>query len=640
MNAGWTSVSVKSIAIRTIPSCHVIQPPQPSTIHSRHRGWLLVTRSFHLFIALYLAAWAYIYQALPPSSVRAAQIYAPSISSIALVTLSLLFVHAACGCSVRRSNIKRRRKASRWVTTTVSQACLALISDLGSTEEGRDMVAVVFNIAQVASQSLRVVKLAENLVSPVHLVIYASLLIVYALASPAALFHRNATIKGTIVNVLDFAFGFTLSCCIPAIGVVVLFAAGPNAIQGQDNAWYTRLVTLSRMAVVSSPVDFVCQVCMHLGTYVSLTRLQHSIAAHPRHRSKILIASDSTLRRLTKQLVPSKRTTRRAVVVNAVLTGTWGFVLTGLVVRAVAFREICPSHCTLAATPLFDLSCSCLYANVNCHVLQTQDVDALLDPVTIGTRILVLQLARCDVPRGIDTATLAPHQALIRLAVLFSHMTQWDATLPASVGSVNIRFSHLDDVPSVLTTTPPPYLSFLHIDSTPLWTIDVTCFGAWPHLERLVLTNVSLATFPEAIATLSLLYDLNLRANNLTTVPMTWQFQTTTSNTFRSARFNGNQLEAGPWTMVRPDVLVDVSSNPISSAASGVDIPSATTKRQLVLDDTPLCRDSPGLGCTPSLCAPGCYGYMQRDYHCDPVCWNQACSYDGGDCDGMGFDHV
>ncbi|KAF0687523.1 hypothetical protein As57867_020668, partial [Aphanomyces stellatus] len=303
-------------------------------------------------------------------------------------------------------------------------------------------------------------------------------------------------------------------------------------------------------------------------------------------------------------------------------------------------RDPCPVYCPLVVRPIFDLRCNCAYVRINCYTLANNTPEALMDPSVVGTRTLMLQLARCDLPRGLNTSAMAPHTNLFKIVILFSNMTRWDATLPSSVHNLFIRFAPLATLPTVATTNIPSYFYILYIDSCPLGAIPKALFAQMPYLERVILANISLTVFPDEIATLSQLYDLNLRDNNLTTVPMTWQLQSTTNKFLRSVRLGGNNLQNGPWAMVRQGVIVDLSSNPIASVAgSNLDMPTAIAKGQVVLDDSPYCNVSPGIvGCRPSLCAPGCYMYMKGDYVCHPVCFNQACAYDDGDCDDMGFD--
>ncbi|KAF0694751.1 Aste57867_14427 [Aphanomyces stellatus] len=236
---------------------------------------------------------------------------------------------------------------------------------------------------------------------------------------------------------------------------------------------------------------------------------------------------------------------------------------------------------------------------------------------------------------------MAPHTYLGKIAILLSNMTRWDATLPPSNRPIFIRFARFTALPTIVTTNVPDYFYVLNIDSCPLASLTRSAFDQMPYLERLFLVIISFATFPDAIiAALPLLYDLNLRDNNLATVPMTWQTQTTAGKYLRSVWFDGNQLQDGPWAMVRQGVLVDLSSNPIASVAqSAHDIPTAIANGQVVLDDTPYCHASPDIaGCRHSLCASGCYTYMRRDHFCGPACFNSACAYDGGDCDDMDFD--
>ncbi|KAF0687524.1 Aste57867_20737 [Aphanomyces stellatus] len=594
---------------------------------------LLAIRVFHIFIALYLLIWVALYLGLPASSIRSGNIYAPTVSGAIMASFVVLHLYGLCQCS-GQSNKSVEIAVAPLASTGQMETRLAYATHVVSTYQ--DIIVVVFNLFEIACQSLRVLLLADNITQPFYLVTYTSLIVLYAMLSPLFLFVRNTSTKDKLVNALDFVFTFSLSVGLPFLSVGVewlVFAVKKDPTYTQDNGWYTRILALGRLLVISSPLDLVCQASMQLGTYISLKRLEHSF----RRRHLPRVTASST--RHTLGYIRSHQAIRMALTANVVLNLGWACFLAGLLVRAVAFRTPCPPQCALAASPIFDLGCNCLYVELNCATLQTQDVPPLIDTSVVGSRVLFLQIARCDLPQGLNTSTLAPHTQLYKLAILFSNMTHWDAALPPSIGILFVRFSLLQTLPGVITANVPPYLFVIYLDSSPIGTIDATAFARWSRLERLFLTNVSLSSFPDAIMTLPLIDDVNLRDNNLTNVPMTWQAQTTTRASFRSTRFNGNHnLQVGPWAMARTGVILDLSSTAIASVDASVDVVAAIAKGQIVLDETPFCKSSDRSGtCKAMLCAAGCYAYMQGDHYCDPVCFNQACAFDGGDCDTMGF---
>ncbi|KAF0694754.1 Aste57867_14430 [Aphanomyces stellatus] len=625
-------------------------PPQPRNKNEQvspvrcpsHRSRLfasgfIVARLIHFIIAIYLLVWALIFYFLTEVESQELRVQNPRLSSIALTILALLHMYGACNCATSLSTTIPKKISVAPLHTTPQTKPGILTQFIEILDAHQDMLIVLFNLCEVASQSVRVVELADNFVDVSSLVGYASCVIAYAAISPWILFVRNTTRKDLLVNSLDCLFSFALSCGLfiyTTFFQMLPYALSSNKESSQDHVWSTRYINLVRTLVISSSIDYVCQVCMHLGTFIALRRVVHSLQ---RLKSSTRVTASTINRSLS--FVLSNQSIRRTLVINSILNLTWACILTVLLVRAVAFRKPCPRYCPLIVRPIFDLGCNCAYVAINCHILAIDTPEALMDPSLVGTRALVFQIARCDLPLGLNTSTMAPHTNLYKIAIFFANLTQWDATLPPSVHAVAIRYTPLAVLPTVVTTAIPTYFHFLQIDSCPLGSIPPTAFDHMPYIERVFLTNTSLTTFPDAVARLPLLYDLNLRDNNLTTVPMTWQVQTTTNKVFRSARFNGNQLQDGTWAMVRQGVLVDLSSNPIASVtALNLDVPAAIAKGQVVLDDTPYCRASPAVGCRPLLCAPGCYTYLRADHVCHPVCFNSACAYDGGDCDDMGFD--
>ncbi|KAF0694756.1 Aste57867_14432 [Aphanomyces stellatus] len=596
----------------------------------------LLARLVHVLISIYLIVWALIVLFLPAVESHELRVQNPRLSGIALTILAALHMYGACTCATSSSPKVPKNAVAPSLVTSPRHSVFDVLTEF--LDAHQDILIVLFNLCEVASQSVRVVELADNYVDASSLVGYASCVIAYAAISPWILFVRNTTRKDLLVNSLDCLFSFALSCGLflhPTFFQMLPYALSSNKVVAQDQIWTTRYMNLVRTLVISSSVDYICQVCMHIGTFIALRRVVHSL----RRLQRPTRVTASTMNR-TLSFVLSHKSIRRTLVVNCIINLTWACILTVLLVRAVGFREPCPTYCPLVVRPIFDLRCNCAYVRINCHTLNTNVPEPLLRPSVVGTRTLILQLARCDLPLGLNTSTMAPHTNLYKITIFVSNLTQWDAILPPSVHTIAIRYAPLATLPTVVTTAVPEFFYFLQIDSCPLGTIPSTAFDRMPYIEGLYLTNTSLSTFPDAIARLPMLYDLNLRDNNLTTVPMTWQVLTTTNKVFRSARFNGNQLQDGTWAMVRQGVLVDLSSNPISSVVNSgnLDIPTAIVKGQVVLDDTPYCRESPAIRCRPTLCAPGCYTYLRGDYVCHPVCFNRACGYDNGDCDDMGFD--
>ncbi|KAF0699941.1 hypothetical protein As57867_009497, partial [Aphanomyces stellatus] len=322
---------------------------------------------------------------------------------------------------------------------------------------------------------------------------------------------------------------------------------------------------------------------------------------------------------------------------NLYVNVAWGCLLTAVLVRSLVSGQPCPPTCVANVRPLFDDTCQCAYVNINCKLVNITDPISFLNTSAIGTHLLYLEIRRCDLPTGLPPAALAPFPSLEKIIVLYSHMETWDGPLPPSVMSLMIRFSHLRTIPRALHVNVPPQLVALVLEACFIPSIPDSVIRAWSTVERLYLLNISLQALPSSLATTLPLVDVDFRQNNLTTLPREWlASESTLVRQLAFAKFAGNPLggDAIPWELMTSHVTTDLSGTLASS------IPSSISTKSLVLDGTPYCLDHQSLPlsiCAP-ICAPGCFGYMRGDYFCNLECFNDPCGYDGGDCDGFGFD--
>ncbi|KAF0705231.1 hypothetical protein As57867_005695, partial [Aphanomyces stellatus] len=484
--------------LATLPSQLKSSPPRRQLLSTCS---FIVARLFHLLISIYLAVWALILYSLSAVESHELHVQSPRLSTIALTILALLHMYGACKCATS-SSTTIPTVAVVPLHATPPRTRAFFIASLMPEYIGahQDILNIVFNLCEVASQSVRVVELADNFVDVSNLANYASCVIAYATISPWILFVRNTTKKDLLVNSFDCLFSFALSCGLslyPTLFQILPYALSSNKTIGQDHIWSTRYINLVRTLVISSSVDYVCQVCMHLGTFIALRRVVRSLQRlHNSNRD-----TASTMHR-TLSFVVSNRVIRHALVLNCVVNLTWACILAVLLVRTISFRDPCPVYCPLVVRPIFDLRCNCAYVRINCYTLANNTPEALMDPSVVGTRTLMLQLARCDLPRGLNTSAMAPHTNLFKIVILFSNMTRWDATLPSSVHNLFIRFAPLATLPTVATTNIPSYFYILYIDSCPLGAIPKALFAQMPYLERVILANISLTVFPDEIATL------------------------------------------------------------------------------------------------------------------------------------------
>ncbi|KAF0694752.1 Aste57867_14428 [Aphanomyces stellatus] len=145
-------------------------PPQlaissPPRRHSSSCGFF-VARLLHLLISIYLVFWALIFDLITIVESHELHVENPRLSSIALMILALLHMWPS------RLDIPLR--PSRRLASTLVEFL----------DANQDMLNVLFNLYEVASQSVRVVELADNFVDASSLISYALCVIAYAAISP------------------------------------------------------------------------------------------------------------------------------------------------------------------------------------------------------------------------------------------------------------------------------------------------------------------------------------------------------------------------------------------------------------------------------------------------------------------------
>ncbi|KAF0699940.1 Aste57867_9533 [Aphanomyces stellatus] len=597
-------------------------PLQHSPSRPFYFGLVLV---MHMLVALYMLMWVAILTVLPSPDRKSIRILWPTTT---LVTYSIfLGLHgAAIGIAIIRR--RRRHRVLQWVRKTTRS--LLSINSLDQLTQSFDTYAdeffVVFNTVEILSQSHQAYTLFDALPEHSKAISYLVVVILYSFVSPLILFVRNTREKTTLLNLGDSIFSFTLSCGHPMVALLAPLAmytfVDPTHLN-HNYLFCTQLVLLARTQAVSNAFDYACKLAMHAGTLIALCRLTISLQSYG---SPSLSTVDIPL--LPTMLRQSKRWLLH---LNLWLNVVWGCLLTAILVRSLVSGQPCPATCVANVRPLFDDTCQCAYVNINCKLVNVTDPIPFLNTSAIGTHLLYLEIRRCGLQHGLPPAALAPFRNLGKIIVLFSHMETWDGPLPPSVMGVMIRHSHLRAIPSALQVDLPPQFITLTLEGCMIPFIPDSIVQAWSTIERLYLLNISLQVLSPFLPTALGLVSLDVRSNNLTTLAPTWLVAAPSKKPLLDATFAGNALpdEMIPWHLA---VTMDLSATSVSSP-----LPTALTKQTLVLDGTPFCLERRDAFCKP-ICAPGCFGFMRGDFTCNLECFNMACDYDGGDCDGYGFD--
>ncbi|ETV96935.1 hypothetical protein H310_09797 [Aphanomyces invadans] len=301
----------------------------------------------------------------------------------------------------------------------------------------------------------------------------------------------------------------------------------------------------------------LCKLGMHLGTFISLRLSQSSLQMLKATAYRPPQAPSARGRRYFRWLLR----------INLVVNVGWSVVLLVWMGIALGVDRSCPVYCLAQATPLWDMTCQCAYANINCAKLNIADPAPLLSHTIVGTSLFYLQVSRCAVPDGLPPPVLAPFQNLGKVSILFSNLSTWDGPLPPSVGFVSIRFSPaLETIPRALYGHDlSPRLVVLVVEGCPVRSIPRSVIETWSNLVFLSLINISLAEYPTDLSRLPHLELLNLKLNQLASVPEALGAPPDLPS-LRTARFSWNQLVQVPETLAaRNKVVVELSGNPIAS---------------------------------------------------------------------------
>ncbi|KAF0691208.1 Aste57867_17522 [Aphanomyces stellatus] len=611
--------------------------PPPTTTTMASRIYLILAVVMHFIVAVYLAMWIIICMVAVGPDLKGARILWPKQT---IVTYGILIaIHFVMMCRVCMRPRAKKTLAAVAAPSASSKTLLATRRDslrrLSVQMQGYDdEFFIVFNLIEIGCQIHQSYVLFEALPEPAKTISYLVIVIAYCFLSPLILFIRNTSAKATVINFADSVFSFNLSCGHPMYAVVIRMVQyvvfNPNL--KNDNVFVTQVNLLGRTQAISNFFDYLCKVGMHLGTIIALHRLVQSIkdasAATPPPKLVSNIRRDRLLR------------------VNLWVNILMGIALTAILIRSLLAHQACPSHCLGDVRPLFDDKCHCAYAHINCHTLNVSDPVPFMDPTTIGTKLFVLQISRCDVPTGLPASAMAPfNESFYRIMILFSNLRTWDGPLPSSLAAVVIRYSAMTSIPAALQTNLPPFFCVIQLEAAPLQSLPDATIAAWPNIARLYLKNMSLQSLPTTLASTLPLADLNVRNNQLTTLPPAFVAADIPSSlkTLVAMDLSGNPLPdaAMPWPLAERGATVDISGTLVTAIPSSLPV-KAVTKRKVVLDGTPYCTSAianqgvDAANCK-ALCAPGCTAVMRGDFNCDLACFTAACAYDGGDCDVFGF---
>ncbi|KAF0693537.1 Aste57867_15518 [Aphanomyces stellatus] len=610
----------------------------------------------HVLCAIYFATQTYIYLTMDPSILHRLGAFSPNATAACYAVVALLHVvFLVWGCCRRlpcAGHQSQHNRTSSTLSTMSFLPSLAVPRWVCWPQVSNDTALTALNAIELVSQSYQLVVIMAIVVDRWFVVAYASVVVLHSFVTPWLFVMRRRThaphLHVLLVSWTSGVFNVSLSCVLPLVALIVptLDCLVFHPALFSDRLWIVRMTLLSRVVVPATPLDLITKLVMDTGSLVSLRRLASLLATYDGAAVVPSPPSSPTSMSLAKTRTSFWHVVRRPTATNVFLfaSAAWGLVLLVLCARVWLGGVACPSTCVARATRLVDLSCRCKYVHVNCHALgnESMDVDAALAPSVVGTALFHLRVSRCDLPNGLANTTLAAQLEVDTILVEFTNMRRWDdAMLPPTTMTLQIRYSQLTAVPSILRSNVPPTLASLVIEASPIAALPADVANTWQAVQILSLPNASFTHMPDVIPQLGGLVYLVLSRNAVgPRLASEWQAQVQT----RMPLLEGIEcslcgLTDGPWTLATNAARVlFLTGNPISVLPPSSIVPTSQwTNRVVVVDNTTYCDASPAAFCQPSMCASTCFTVFVGDGLCDLGCFNAACNFDESDCIALGL---
>ncbi|KDO23257.1 hypothetical protein SPRG_11187 [Saprolegnia parasitica CBS 223.65] len=413
-------------------------------------------------------------------------------------------------------------------------------------------------LLEISAQSYQAWSLSYMVSSMPVVALYTACIALNAILSPWLLCSRIAYVHRTLRLFINGVFGFTLNTGFPLIELVPRLLKRrltPRAHISQlrnDPLWITTIVLYTRGFNATTGVGLIVKIVSTLLNFWTLRLLVSSIWGNPKRKpvsfklgprlSQVIPSpgigppeQEVSLRRNSRivslaQLPQARYWNFRISGTSKVLCtimGAWGallFAATGLLI-AQPPSALCPSDCLLHVTPLFHLSCDCVYYRHVCEKNASSNLTALMSPSRLGDDLFFLEIVHCALPNGLPPALLLPFESLLAVRILHSNMTAYDVSarfLPTSLVYLEIRYSQLTQVPAIVATALPPNLMYLALDGNAIKHVPRETLAAWRPLTSLHMseTNIADEVFSGVVEVLPQLTELSLHHTAVTTIPM------------------------------------------------------------------------------------------------------------------------
>ncbi|KAG9411360.1 hypothetical protein AC1031_016996 [Aphanomyces cochlioides] len=565
----------------------------------------------HAIITVYLTTQGILNATQDDAEKRAGYIYEAKTVALVFFLLSVLHVcsifHVCWRLRCKSKPFKRPSKPVQQVKVHPEASTGGQANAFRWTTSYSNLI-VLFNLVEIMCQSYEAIEFAAKVPDRTIVGLYIFLVVLHAVLTPLLFVFRHSVAKVLLTNVLLSWISLALSCLIHFFALIVplLYYKFVDSNVAKDPQWLVKFVLYVQYNTVTSPIDFGAKSVMQLGALVTLWRLQGLAIKYfsnpPDGRE---IASNSAM----AGTASSKRI-NRGLSIYLSCSVLWGVVLFGSLIQALWIRQPCPPTCQASLLNLWDSNCQCMFVDVNCVKMGSQDVDSALQSSQLGAKLYGIQVSQCDLYDGIPNATLHQFPGLSYVAIHFTKTKAWDGQLPHSMVFFTASYNMFSSVPAILDRELPPSLVTFRFMNQPIAS-PLVIPKTWNVASKMDLTNVSFSASTN-FSTFSLVA-LGLAFNNLTQLPTS----IASMASLTGLDLSGNVIPSVPWNLLDKGIPVLLCGNPLRDA---------NRPDLLQTYQTSLAKY-----CEP-LCAPHCFPYMVGNYNCDLACFNAACRYDGGDC--------
>ncbi|OQS07632.1 hypothetical protein THRCLA_00372 [Thraustotheca clavata] len=509
--------------------------------------------------------------------------------------------------------------------------------------------------AVIVCQTYLAYLMAEILTQQLFATSYALLVVLNSIVTPWFLFAKSTRSKRILLDLGDSFLSFTLS-----VGLSLVFFLLPllefqllsNHDESHAFTWFAVNLSGIRIFLVMPPLQLVSTsvpnlamvICLR-STIVTLRTMQikdnesirsvqpmtgPAIQDLRRSSNRATLISGKVGWRRRTQLFSLHQKDMHALICIFTFNIVWGLTVLGILLHAQYEPRMCPSHCMASSKPWFSSGCSCIYAQLDCSMNMTSDVDSYFTKSLLGSNLQLLHTIRCPLRTGLSEHTLGLFTNLFGYSIEFSNMTEWNippSSYPSTLRVAIIRYSKLTTVPLALQS-PNVNLRVIHLVGAPIQSIPNSVWRNWTQLTELWLSSTQLNHIPNDVEGLSMMEELILSANNLSTIPA---FVINMSSLER-LDVDANPINVFPLELVlaKPTLALSLEHTAITQVS--LQAYKGIENGYIRLYSTPYCEDNALSTYCVKNCASTCSTVHWGDYYCDISCNSSECQNDKGDC--------